>query len=73
MSVYGRSHAGGAFRCGAAQACAALTESHRRELQIHRYRILGTLQDAEDIVQVILLWDWRRLETYAGPPHDPSR
>ena len=37
---------------------------HRRELQIHCYRILGSLQDAEDVLQETLLAAWRGLEDF---------
>ncbi|MBL8162177.1 MAG: sigma-70 family RNA polymerase sigma factor [Anaerolineae bacterium] len=45
---------------------AQLTESHRYELQVHCYRMLGNVQDAEDMVQETFLRAWRRRETYAG-------
>jgi RNA polymerase sigma-70 factor (ECF subfamily) len=48
------------------QAFRALTEPHRRELQLHCYRILGSVQDAEDMVQETLLAAWRGLEGFEG-------
>jgi RNA polymerase sigma-70 factor (TIGR02960 family) len=53
-------------RAGDGDAFRELTDPHRRELQLHCYRILGSLQDAEDLVQETLLAAWRGLETFEG-------
>jgi RNA polymerase sigma-70 factor (ECF subfamily) len=44
----------------------ALAEPYRRELQLHCYRLLGSLQEAEDLVQDTFLRAWRAREQYAG-------
>ena len=41
-----------------------LTDPHRRELQVHCYRILGSMQDAEDVLQETLLRAWHGLERF---------
>jgi RNA polymerase sigma-70 factor, ECF subfamily len=44
----------------------ALATRHRRELQLHCYRMLGSFEESEDMVQETFLRAWRRRETYAG-------
>jgi RNA polymerase sigma-70 factor (ECF subfamily) len=51
-------------RAGDAVAFGELVEPYRRELQLHCYRILGSLQDAQDAVQETLLAAWRGLDGF---------
>jgi RNA polymerase sigma-70 factor (ECF subfamily) len=53
-------------RAGDGDAFRALTEPHRRELQVHCYRMLGSFQDAEDALQDTLLAAWQGLEGFEG-------
>jgi RNA polymerase sigma-70 factor, ECF subfamily len=48
------------------QGFGELTEPYRRELQIHCYRILGSLQEAEDVVQETYIKAWKHIGTYEG-------
>jgi RNA polymerase sigma-70 factor (TIGR02960 family) len=53
-------------RAGDGEAYRELTEPHRRELHVHCYRMLGSLQDAEDALQDTLLDAWRGLGGFEG-------
>src|SRR6059036_3505871 len=53
-------------RAGDSDAFRQLTEPHRRELQVHCYRMLGSLQDAEDALQDTLLAAWQGLGGFEG-------
>jgi RNA polymerase sigma-70 factor (TIGR02960 family) len=51
---------------GDEQAFRELTGPYLGELQLHCYRILGSLADAEDVMQETLLAAWRGLPQYQG-------
>jgi RNA polymerase sigma-70 factor (ECF subfamily) len=53
-------------RAGDEDAFRELIDPYRGELQLHCYRILGSLQDAEDQVQETLLAAWRGLKDFEG-------
>jgi RNA polymerase sigma-70 factor (ECF subfamily) len=53
-------------RAGDGDAFLQLTEPHRKELQVHCYRLLGSLQDAEDALQETLLAAWRGFDGFEG-------
>jgi RNA polymerase sigma-70 factor (TIGR02960 family) len=53
-------------RAGEENAFRELVDPYRAELQLHCYRILGSLQDAEDQLQETLVAAWRGLESFEG-------
>jgi RNA polymerase sigma-70 factor (TIGR02960 family) len=53
-------------RGGDEDAFRELTDPYRRELQLHIYRIVGSVQDAEDLLQETLLAAWRGLGQFQG-------
>jgi RNA polymerase sigma-70 factor (TIGR02960 family) len=55
-----------AARAGDQAAFERLVAGHRRELQAHCYRMLGSIQDAEDAVQESLLAAWRGIGGFEG-------
>jgi RNA polymerase sigma-70 factor (TIGR02960 family) len=53
-------------RAGDGDAFATLVEPFRRELQVHCYRILGSVHDAEDVLQETMMAAWRGLDRFEG-------
>jgi RNA polymerase sigma-70 factor (ECF subfamily) len=55
-----------AARRGDEDAYRRIVEPHRAELHAHCYRMLGSLHDAEDAMQDVLLRAWRGLSKFQG-------
>jgi RNA polymerase sigma-70 factor (ECF subfamily) len=53
-------------QAGDGDAFGELTEPLRRELHVHCYRILGSVQDAEDALQETMLAAWRGIDRFEG-------
>src|SRR5262245_13549522 len=51
-------------QAGDGEAFGQLTDPYRRELQVHCYRILGSVQDAEDALQETMLAAWKGLPAF---------
>jgi RNA polymerase sigma-70 factor (ECF subfamily) len=55
-----------AVRSGDPARFALLTERHRRELQVHCYRMLANYEDAQDLTQETFLRAWNKRESFRG-------
>src|SRR5437762_10331066 len=55
-----------AARAGDERAYRRVVEPHRVELHAHCYRMLGSVHDAEDALQDVLLRAWRGLSRFEG-------
>lgn len=51
---------------GDSEAFNALVEPHRKQLLVHCYRLSGSLDEAEDLVQDAFLRAWQKIESFEG-------
>jgi RNA polymerase sigma-70 factor, ECF subfamily len=61
-----RARAEAVAQAGGEASFAALVERHRSELRVHCYRMLGSFDEAEDLVQETFLRAWKRLDSFQG-------
>jgi RNA polymerase sigma-70 factor (TIGR02960 family) len=47
-------------------SCTASVQRHRRELHVHCYRMVGSFEESEDLVQETFTRAWRRRDTFEG-------
>ena len=55
-----------AFQDGDVELFNRVTRQHYRELHVHCYRMVGSFDEAEDLVQETLLRAWRKRQTFEG-------
>src|SRR5688572_24167801 len=55
-----------AARAGDQEAFAQLVEPYRKQVVVHCYRILGSFEDAEDMIQETLVRVWKGLDSFEG-------